>query len=449
MNCQKNDEKARIKLKLKTQNNPIQVNFQFDKNLLNEPDNNLVEPDSNLVEPDNYLVEPNNNLVEPDYTNKSKQGYIYVIYNPVYEFYGEHTYKIGRTKNIQNRLNSYVTSYIDDPIIVYQSPLLWDYVLAESTVFKKLTTNRIKKNREFFRSDIDTVKKIIDEVSDLIINCCDCDKIHQFINTYLMSMTDENNEASKIKEIDSLCYSNIERKEEYDKLIQKAQDQLLNLQENNLLLKCHIHTLYQLDVNMIIEHPFVAKYMSRKAINQYINRCRLNYSDLNGKISEFIGAKFDQNTNMMNNFDEKHKHFNLLLCCLFLCEILGVKSLTQMDIKKWTITGKQLYDRWVRYIGDIADKIEIWTFTLRKNINKIIKKDTCLQWNNKKFLEFINSLCSVNLGIHIKAIKKNGKDSKKTTYNIVDIFDENNSPKLRQLAINDESSMLPKFLGLS
>jgi hypothetical protein len=75
-----------------------------------------------------------------------------------------------------------------------------------------------------------------------------------------------------------------------------------------------------------------------------------------------------------------------------LCQILGLKSLTQNDIKNFRLTGKQLHDRWHPYCESIAEKIEVWSSKLRENQTKIIKKEKYLQCDNQEFLKFINSL---------------------------------------------------------
>ena len=41
------------------------------------------------------------------------QGWIYCLYNPCFKSYGSSVYKLGRTKNLKQRLNQYTTSYVD------------------------------------------------------------------------------------------------------------------------------------------------------------------------------------------------------------------------------------------------------------------------------------------------------------------------------------------------
>jgi hypothetical protein len=44
---------------------------------------------------------------------KEKTGQIYILHNEMYNYYGENIYKIGTTKNIKTRTNSYETYYIE------------------------------------------------------------------------------------------------------------------------------------------------------------------------------------------------------------------------------------------------------------------------------------------------------------------------------------------------
>ena len=97
------------------------------------------------------------------YGDVTKKGYIYVMYNTLFE---EDVYKIGRSKNCEKRLNSYVTSYYIPPIIIYKSPLLPDCIIAELLIRQRLSEYKIKNHsREFFKCHIEIIKNAIDEIS--------------------------------------------------------------------------------------------------------------------------------------------------------------------------------------------------------------------------------------------------------------------------------------------
>lgn len=95
-----------------------------------------------------------------------KCGKLYVMYNPLFEFYGENVYKIGKSKNIEKRLMTYCTSYIDPPEFKYVSELVSDCGIAERLVFSELDQFRIRKNREFFKCDLGVIISSIKGVAE-------------------------------------------------------------------------------------------------------------------------------------------------------------------------------------------------------------------------------------------------------------------------------------------
>jgi len=101
---------------------------------------------------------------------ENKSGFIYILWNKIYNYYGENVYKIGKTSNIVCRLNQYTTSYIDPCEIKYLSRRCINYTLAEGTIFQLIHNKRIISNREFFKIDKDEAIKIIDEVINKINN---------------------------------------------------------------------------------------------------------------------------------------------------------------------------------------------------------------------------------------------------------------------------------------
>lgn len=91
-------------------------------------------------------------------------GYIYVIFNEVYQFYGEHVYKVGKTVDIGKRALQYSTYYIKPIEIKYLSAPCKDYTLAEKRIFEHLKLHRIADNREFFNYELNKLIKVIEEI---------------------------------------------------------------------------------------------------------------------------------------------------------------------------------------------------------------------------------------------------------------------------------------------
>ena len=93
-----------------------------------------------------------------------EEGYIYVLYNPIYEKYGE-MYKIGRAKIIKDRLYDYSTYYPEESEIKYsiKHPYYKDF---EKVVHLSLKEYRVSNNREFFKCGLDLIKETIDKVKE-------------------------------------------------------------------------------------------------------------------------------------------------------------------------------------------------------------------------------------------------------------------------------------------
>jgi len=77
-----------------------------------------------------------------------EEGYVYVLYNPMYEKYGE-IYKIGQAKNINDRLSSYSTYYPEQSEIKY-SIIHPYYKDLEKIVHLTLNEYRMNSNIESF-----------------------------------------------------------------------------------------------------------------------------------------------------------------------------------------------------------------------------------------------------------------------------------------------------------
>jgi len=96
-------------------------------------------------------------------------GYIYCIYNESFKSYGENTFKLGRTGNLNNRLNNYTTYYISPCKFLFTSldceRKFKDCIKAERILFYILRKYRVSNKREFFSCDIQIIKDTITRIS--------------------------------------------------------------------------------------------------------------------------------------------------------------------------------------------------------------------------------------------------------------------------------------------
>lgn len=78
--------------------------------------------------------------------------------------------KIGRTKNIDKRLKQASGTNVPDPYILEASYPVKDMDAAETKIFKILSKYRYKKNKEFFKIELDYAKFICHNVVQSIEN---------------------------------------------------------------------------------------------------------------------------------------------------------------------------------------------------------------------------------------------------------------------------------------
>ena len=195
-------------------------------------------------------------------------GYIYILWNDMYKFYGDNVFKIGRTTDIQKRINCYTTVYIKPSEIKYISIKCDNYVIAEMLIFDLLKNNRIVNNREFFKINLNETIKIIDEVIYKINNMEDT--INNKIN--ILSMFEN---ILQIKHLDIYGITNIKQvdniSEEFFYLITKKFR--LTMKKPKTIyqaIKLYVHLIKSaLSRNIII-----SKQISRK----YIYRINRNYN---------------------------------------------------------------------------------------------------------------------------------------------------------------------------
>ena len=92
-------------------------------------------------------------------------GFIYILSNQMYNYHGSDIYKVGKAKDVTQRLNAYTTSYLYPSETKCISPFVKDYTLAENYIFEKMKDNRIKPNRQFFEiKDMEQTTQMINSI---------------------------------------------------------------------------------------------------------------------------------------------------------------------------------------------------------------------------------------------------------------------------------------------
>jgi hypothetical protein len=100
----------------------------------------------------------------------TNQGYIYVLYNVMFDSNGGDIYKIGCSKDPKRRASEFTTSYPTPSKIEYVSKLFPDKLQAEKKLFDLLQGCRLSQKREFFNMKLEMIIKHIEIVENEILN---------------------------------------------------------------------------------------------------------------------------------------------------------------------------------------------------------------------------------------------------------------------------------------
>ena len=117
------------------------------------------------------LVENNCGLIEHGIMN-DYSGYIYCIYNSLYDIYDEKYYKVGNTINLDTRFVDYDAIYFEPIQIKLTQKVPYKYMF-EMLLFKKLKNNRVRRSREFFKNyeliknEFNVIKNIVENNDNL------------------------------------------------------------------------------------------------------------------------------------------------------------------------------------------------------------------------------------------------------------------------------------------
>ena len=95
-------------------------------------------------------------------------GYLYCLYNPAFKSFGDNVYKLGRSGNLDNRLASYTTYYVEPSQFMLISKdydrKFKDCIKAERVLFYILRKYRVSNKREFFQCDLEIIKETFERM---------------------------------------------------------------------------------------------------------------------------------------------------------------------------------------------------------------------------------------------------------------------------------------------
>lgn len=348
---------------------------------------------------------------------------------------------------INPQKNTYPTKFAQIEKLMEDSHSEVHYVMGENYLYKKIKPGYtyyypikdwiyqlyINNLIVRFRSENNFTKEIIRMLSTMHIPFVQDENITDEVKQAVNQTVRDVDKMIKDDYIDLVYHAPIITSDEYTQL--KNNENATPIEKASIL-KYHCQEVYQVDY-LAMTPEFIQQHVSYQQTGQYLNRCKLNHPNLGDELKLIVKNGLQKSREIdqpFDYFDAKHEHFQILLSCLLLQNILGLKNLTQSEIERFELTGQQLNDCWKKYHNELVNKIETWTFTMRDNHSKMIHKKRCLNWDNKGFTAFMNSVIAHNLGLHLKVTKKNKKDSMKAIYHLVDDFAD---MKLRSINIVD------------
>ncbi len=232
----------------------------------------------------------------------TKEGYVYILYNIAFKQYGENVYKIGCTNNIEKRINSYITGYLDKSEIKYKTEKIKNYDKIEKVVHYELKEFRIKKRREFFNCSLDTIKEYIEKV----INYSE-EKLNNIFSE--MKNTSVKNESMTISKSLEIIVNQVRKIEEENQLLSTN---LTNSNNSlNVLVKAYFKKwlkekyIYRNELipsTTIYENSIITEF--NKELNE-LNVINTNEID----IKEYIIEVFDKTQRVKSKSKDEDKSY--------------------------------------------------------------------------------------------------------------------------------------------
>ena len=325
-------------------------------------------------------------------------GYLYCLYNKVYDTYGNSVYKLGKSINVKRRLGSYSTSYLNPSELKYTSQKVKYYSYAEKLLFLKLKKYKLRSNREFFDCELAIIIKNIDETVKFINN----NSKTEILNTL--------NKSSKYNKIDLIfdLFNNALNEYTTTKTIYilnnkiKCKESKIVLQDKwvtDILEQEIVRNNYNITEKTVINRMFQIFKKDETDYLEFLNEYKPNkYNRQKFKnLLEYITICQLQSHNNKNDFKEvvaidtvKYNDLDMLLRWCGINTLFFDKSITVIDkslsndiIKEININKRRLRNTYgdIMRIREGFDKLKVFNLLTRFiniyfgiNINKTTNK---------------------------------------------------------------------------
>ena len=111
-----------------------------------------------------------------------ESGYLYILYNDAFAFYGENVYKISSCVNMKKEYKEHIPNYITLPVIKYQSIKLNYIKLIENLLYLSLNDYRIGKNKMFLKCEVKIIIDKIKYLEELFDKKTNDEILHEYTN---------------------------------------------------------------------------------------------------------------------------------------------------------------------------------------------------------------------------------------------------------------------------
>ena len=305
------------------------------------------------------------------------KGKLYCIYNEMYKYHGDDVYKLGNSGDVDKRIQGYTTSYITPVLILHQTDYIRNKVLAETILFDMLKEYRIVNNREFFKCNIDIIKKTMDEIVELFNKYTDDELQYKYICKTKRIIV-------KIDYIDNIINSKNITEEQVSILLKKEVNDKITDDEKYSIEKHIYKTKFNLKDEDITYNTLKKMYAKTHVVDNY-----------NKLISN-------------NVHDSKLKWIKIII------DMLGF-TIKDNQILNINIHRDNFNHNKIQLINKLDNEFKM-LFKINKTIslhfNELIQNNNKNTYTNHKFLGFINSLLK-SYGMEIKAIQHSVRIKKK------------------------------------
>lgn len=360
------------------------------------------------------LANTDKNNLTKDNLIYDEKGYLYCIYNSIYDVYDIEILKVGNSCNLKERYRDYKYMYIDDIEVKNELYVPFKYTF-EYLLFFSLNKNRVYQKREYFTKyeEINDEFKIIENIMKQD-ELTDTEKLKKYLVYVLKKFNITNiNDYETPKDMNvklvnkkTINYNVLQKKEnikyEY-KMSKSGYIHILEIPEINYNFNNKVQYIC-VSPKQIIKYltEFLFPIKTKKKIsvkNTYIAKIILkdmlckktiknNYYECDEKIAIDVMGKINE---YFINYEEE----NVLNAYLYDMYKIGNKVISKnfiiTDKNKYGYSRMHIHKRLMEMIDDNEEKeVNIITDDLKKSLNKnilvddkksLIKNNKCLYEN--------------------------------------------------------------------